>query len=114
MPGNPLASFISPFLGAQEISTANAEAATARNQASLAKSHSHEIAMGAAIQIKKLNNELFEAKKAVHGQIALRDALIQALAEVAPQHPLACEAESRRKIREAAEAKTKPEDPWFP
>ena len=114
MSGNPIASFISPFLGAQATSTANAEAALAKSQANNADANSNEVAMVAMIRINRLNNELFEAKKAVHGQVALRDALIQALAEVAPQHPLASEADARRQIRVDAEAKTKPEDPWFP
>lgn len=70
--------------------------------------------------IAKANNELFEAKKALHGQVAVKNALKAALAEVAPQHPFLTNPEGSKsnpllnEIAQQAKSKTKPEDPWWP
>lgn len=64
-------------------------------------------------QNKHLEEELFEAKKIVHGQVALRESLKAALQDIAPDHPLN-KSNVREKIVADAKAKTKPDDPWFP
>lgn len=116
MAGNPNMSYVSPVLGANETHRANAEASAAKIEASRNSARAEGMgntAMALAIKIGQLNTDLYEAKKALHGQIALRDALKAALETVAPEHEL-LDMEMRRSIREAAEAKTKPEDPWWP
>lgn len=99
--------FLSPTLANHAIDTARAEAASAREaggmDAALARVRTRQ-----ALQEK--DDLLFEAKKVIHGQVALRDALTSALAEVAPNHPLN-DSEVRLKIVEEAKSKTKPEDP---
>jgi len=117
---NPLASFINPELGMQQTLAANSEAAIAQAEAArlgakaeAAESHGSEVAMAAIIKINQLNDQLFEAKKILHGQVALREALKAALKEVAPGHPLN-DGDTRQKIVDDAKAKTKPDDPWLP
>ncbi len=60
--------------------------------------------MAAIIKINQLNDLLFEAKKLLHGQVALREALKAALKEVAPGHPLN-DSDTRQKIVEEAMVK---------
>lgn len=98
--------FISPIIANHAIDTARSDAARARQAAALARVRARE-----AIQEK--DDLLFEAKKVIHGQVALREALKSALADVAPNHPLN-DIDIRQKIVEDAEAKTKPDDPWLP
>lgn len=117
---NPLASFFSPVQGMQETLAANSETALAQAEAArlgvkaeAAESRGSEVAMAAIIKINQLNDLLFEAKKLLHGQVALREALKAALKEVAPGHPLN-DGDTRQKIVDDAEAMTKPDDPWLP
>lgn len=61
--------------------------------------------------------ELFEAKKALHGQVAIKNALKAALKEVAPDHPMISPEKSNPilgEIMDKAEAETKPDSPWWP
>lgn len=64
-------------------------------------------------ELAERDAELLEAKKALHGQVAIRNALKSALAEVAPEHELN-NAEIRTKIRDEAESKVAPDSPWWP
>lgn len=64
-------------------------------------------------ELAEKDAELLEAKKALHGQVAIKDALKSALAEVAPEHELNAEA-ARVQIRDAAETKVTPDSPWWP
>lgn len=100
-----------PVLADQAINSARADAARAGDaadmRAALARVRARE-----ALEAK--DQELFDAKKALHGQVALKDALKAALAEVAPSHELIVDRQKRVDIIEAAENKTKPTDPWWP
>jgi hypothetical protein len=109
---NPLASFFSPVQGMQETLVANSEAAVAQAEAArlgvkaeAAEARGSEVAMAAIIKINQQNDLLFEAKKVLHGQVALREALKAALKEVAPGHPLN-DSDTRQKIVEEAMEKT--------
>lgn len=102
--------FLSPTLANHAIDTARAGAAAAREAGGM------DAALGRvrARQAQQENEDLlFEAKKVLHGQVALRNALKLALATVAPDHPLNNQ-DARLKIVSEAEAKTKPDDPWLP
>lgn len=103
--------FLSPTLANHAIDTARADAASAREaggmDAALARVRSREA-------MNEKDAQLFEAKKALHGQVAIRDALKSALAEVAPTHKLVTDVEARKSIREEAESKVTPDSPWWP
>ncbi len=98
-----------PALAANAINGARSGAETAKASAGAASM----ALIDAKRQNKHLAEELFEAKKIVHGQVALRNSLKAALQEVAPGHPLN-DVEVRQKIVADAKAKTKPDDPWLP
>jgi hypothetical protein len=102
--------FLSPTITNHAIDTARADTASAREagamDAALARVRTKQL-------LAEKEAELFEAKKALHGQLAIRNALKAALAEIAPDHELN-NPEVRARIREEAEAKTQPDDPWFP
>lgn len=98
-----------PALAATAISGARSGAEAAKASAGAASM----ALIDAKRENKHLQEELFEAKKIVHGQVALRDSLKAALEEVAPGHPLN-DVKVRQKIVADAKAKTKPDDPWFP
>lgn len=98
-----------PALAANALSGARSDAQSAKASAGAASM----ALIDATRKNKQLEEELFEAKKIVHGQIALREALKAALKELDPNHPLN-EVEARQKIVADAKAKTKPDDPWFP
>ena len=98
-----------PVLAATAISDARSGAEAAKASAGAASM----ALIDAKRQNKHLEEELFEAKKIVHGQVALRESLKAALQDIAPDHPLN-KSDVREKIVADAKAKTKPDDPWFP
>lgn len=98
-----------PALAANALSGARSDAESAKASAGAASM----ALIDASRKNKLLEEQLFEAKKALHGQVALKEALKAALKEFVPNHPLN-DSDTREKIIADAEAKTKPEDPWFP
>lgn len=102
--------FLSPTIANHAIDSARASAATAREAGAM------DLALARVLhseEIQKKDAELLEAKKALHGQVAIKDALKAALAEVAPDHELNKEA-VRVQIRDEAKAKVTPDSPWWP
>ena len=98
-----------PALAATAISGARSGAESAKASAGAASM----ALIDANRKNKSLEEELFAAKKIVHGQVALKESLKAALQDMAPDHPLN-KSDVREKIVAEAESKTKPDDPWFP
>ncbi len=94
--------FISPIIANQAIDSARSD---------LRKAKQSMRAKDSAIDDR--DALLFEAKKVLHGQVALKNALRAALADVSPEHPLN-DGAFRMQIVNEAESKTKPDDPWLP
>ena len=117
MAGDTASAFISPVVGAIEIDKTNRELIAAQSAATAARRDGIEVA-AVAVALKKenekLQEDLFAAKKALHGQVAIRDALKTALSEVAPTHQLVTDVNARKAIREEAESKVTPDSPWWP
>lgn len=101
--------FANPAGANRALDSARSDAAAARDSAGAASVANIRLRE----RVKELETENFEAKRALHGQVAIRDALKSALAEVAPDHKLN-DAEIRTKIRDEAKSKVAPDSPWWP
>lgn len=102
--------FANPAGANRALDSARSDAAAARDSAGAAAVANIRLRE----QNQKLEADLLDAKKALHGQVAIRDALKAALAEIAPDHTLVVDVESRKSIREEAESKVTPDSPWWP
>lgn len=107
-----------PALADAAINRANSDARYAAEQA---RGAGIAAAAHAAVKhretVEHYERNLFDAKRALHGQVAIKNALRQALKEVAPDHPMVSPEDDNpilKDLCEQAEDSTKPNDPWWP
>ena len=101
--------FANPAGANRALDSARSDAAAARDSAGAASMANIRLRE----QNRKLEADLLEAKKVLRGQVAIKDALKAALADVAPNHALNI-TEARIKIRDDAESIVTPDSPWWP